>query len=130
MTDIGPVQMLAVGFGPDADFKGGIMDELERLEGKGLIRVLDLLFVARDAATDELVALDYQGDELGALVGAMLGFSFDGIESDPVVVTAEPGRESVGMSRAHLEEIIGAAPPDVAIGLLMIEHVWARDLKK
>jgi hypothetical protein len=30
---IGPVQLLAIGFPPDADFEGRIMAELERLEG-------------------------------------------------------------------------------------------------
>ena len=78
MTDIGPIQLLAVGFGPGAKYEGGIIRELDGLEGKGLIRVLDLLFVGMDVETNELVALDYQGDSLGGLVGALLDFPFEG----------------------------------------------------
>jgi hypothetical protein len=130
MTEIGPVQLLAIGFASDAEYKGDILAELERLNGKNLIRVLDLLFVGVDAETEELVAFDYQGDALGGLVGALLGFNFEGVATESVAVKAAPGRESVGLSRAHLEELIRKAPPEVAIGLLLIEHVWARDLKR
>ena len=62
--DIGPVQLLAVGFDPDARFEGRIMDELENLERHETIRILDLLFVGKDAETGDLLALDYQGEDL------------------------------------------------------------------
>jgi hypothetical protein len=79
MTEkIGPVQLLAVGFDPDARFEGRIMDELERRESHETIRILDLLFVGKDAETGDLLALDYQGEELGAIVGALLGVDFEG----------------------------------------------------
>ena len=78
MTEkIGPVQLVAIGFPPDAEFEGRIMDELERLESHETIRILDLLFVGKDAETGDLLALDYQGEELGAIVGALLGFEFE-----------------------------------------------------
>ena len=71
MTEkIGPVQLVAIGFPPDAEFEGRIMDELERLESHETIRILDLLFVSKDAETEDLIALDYQGEDLGAIVGA------------------------------------------------------------
>jgi hypothetical protein len=44
-----PVSLIAAGFGPDAAFEGQIVAELERLEQTGALRVLDLLFVLRDA---------------------------------------------------------------------------------
>ena len=78
MEMIGPVQLLAVGFGPEAKFEGRIMDELSRLEQHETIRILDLLFVQKDAESGDLLALDYQGQELGAIVGALLGFEFEG----------------------------------------------------
>ena len=34
MAEIGPVQMIALAFGPDADFEGRIIDELVKLEGE------------------------------------------------------------------------------------------------
>src|SRR3712207_3124028 len=78
MTEkIGPVQLVAIGFPPDAEFEGHIMDELERLESHETIRILDLLFVSKDAETEDLLALDYQGEDLGAIVGALLCFDFE-----------------------------------------------------
>jgi hypothetical protein len=131
MSEIGPVQVLAIGFGPEAKYEGGILDELERLEGKGLIRVLDLLFVGGDSETGDLVALDYQGDALGSLVGALLDFAFEG---EPVrrrdTVQLPPGKQALGITRAHLEDMLRAQPPDIAVGFLLIEHVWAKDFKR
>jgi hypothetical protein len=92
MTEkIGPVQLVAIGFPPDAEFEGRIMDELARLESHETIRILDLLFVGKDAETGDLIALDYQGEDLGAIVGALLGFEFeDGgeLEGGPKVLKA------------------------------------------
>ena len=66
MTEkIGPVQLVAIGFPPEAEFEGRIMAELERLERHETIRILDLLFVGKDAETGDLLALDYQGEESG-----------------------------------------------------------------
>ena len=130
MIDIGPVQLLAIGFGPEAEYDGQILAELERLDGKGLIRVLDLLFVGQDVEADQLVALNYQGDELGGLVGALLGFAFQGEPSGRVVVAdAPPGKESVGLTREHLQDLVTDTPSDLAIAVLLIEHLWARDFK-
>src|SRR5918993_1159913 len=101
--EIGPVQLLAIGFPPDAEFEGRIMAELERLESHETIRVLDLLFVAKDAETGDLLALDYQGEDLGAIVGALLGFEF--------------------------HDMATSLRPGSSAGFVLIEHVWARDLK-
>src|SRR5918993_5840779 len=96
--EIGPVQLLAIGFDPDARFEGRIMDELANLERHETIRILDLLFVDKDAETGDLLALDYQGEELGAIVGALLGFEFEGEEqpagSTPAGSTEEERVES------------------------------------
>jgi uncharacterized membrane protein len=129
MTEkIGPVQLLAVGFGPEAHFEGKIMDELSRLERHETIRILDLLFVGKDAETGDLLALDYQGEELGAIVGALLGFEFEGeqqAESSQVLQG-----HAFGLSQREIEEIAASLAPGSSAGFLLIEHVWARDLKR
>lgn len=129
MTDHGPIQVLAIGFGPDADYEGGIIDELGRLDGKGLIRVLDLLFVGADDDTGELIALDYQGDDLGSLVGCLLDFAFEGAPVRRDTVREAPGSTAWAHTRERLEDLVRSAPPEAAVGFLLIEHVWARDLK-
>lgn len=129
MTEkIGPVQLVAIGFPSDAEFEGRIMDELARLEGHETIRVLDLLFVAKDAETDDLLALDYQGEELGAIVGALLGFEFedDGQEGG---TTEGIQDHAFGLSRSEIQDIAASLEPGSSAGFLLVEHVWARDLK-
>ena len=128
MTEkIGPVQMLVIGFGPDAQFEGKIMEELTRLERHETVRILDLLFVHKDFESGDLLALDYQGEQLGAIVGALLGFEFEGDWS------AEPpatdGR-AFGLSQKEIQDIAASLDPGTSAGFLLVEHVWARELKR
>ena len=125
--NIGPVQLLAVGFDPDARFEGRIMDELANLERHETIRILDLLFVGKDAETGDLLALDYQGEELGAIVGALLGFEFEG-EQPPDMSEIEG--HAFGLSEREIQKIAASLHPGSSAGFLLIEHVWARDLKR
>ena len=125
--NIGPVQLLAVGFDPDARFEGRIMDELANLERHETIRILDLLFVGKDAETGDLLALDYQGEELGAIVGALLGFDFEGEQPSEV---SEIEGHAFGLSEGDIQEIAASLHPGSSAGFLLIEHVWARDLKR
>jgi uncharacterized membrane protein len=128
MSEIGPVQMIAVAFGPDANPEGRIIDELARLESERTIRILDLLFVHKDADSGELLALDHQGEELGGIVGALLGFDFDGIDDQ---LQAEGGGDrAFGLTQQEIEEVAQSLEPGHSAGFLMIEHVWARDLKR
>ena len=130
MTErIGPVQLLAVGFGPQARFEGKIMDELSKLERQETIRILDLLFVQKDAETGALLALDYQGQDLGALVGTLLGFEFEGDDERPID-SQEMHSNAFGLSRKEIEEIADLLDPGSSAGFVLIEHVWARDLKR
>ena len=130
MTEkIGPVQLLAIGFGPDAKFEGRIMDELSRLERQEMIRILDLLFVQKDAETGDLLALDYQGKELGAIVGTLLGFEFED-DSEQRVASGEVKSDAFGLSRRDIQEIAALLDPGSSAGFVLIEHVWARDLKR
>ena len=131
MKEIGPVQLLAIGFGPKANFEGRIMDELSKLEDQKTIRILDLLFVMKDAETGDLIALDYQGEELGAIVGALLGFEFEGDEQpDGSQETAAVESLAFGLSLREIEAMAASLDPGHSAGFLLVEHVWARDLKR
>ena len=130
MTQIGPVQLVAIGFDPEAKFEGKIMAELANLERQQTIRILDLLFVHKEAETGDLLALDYQGEELGAIVGALLGFEFEGDgdeqPADPQVVESH----AFGLSGKEIEDMAASLEPGSSAGFLLVEHVWARDLKR
>jgi uncharacterized membrane protein len=130
MKEIGPVQLLAIGFGPEAKFEGTIMDELFKLESQETIRMLDLLFVHKDAETGDLLALDYQGEKLGAIVGALLGFEFEGEEQLTGSAEEKVVSHTFGLSVREIEAIAASLEPGSSAGFLLVEHVWARDLKR
>ena len=125
--NIGPVQLLALGFDADARFEGRIMDELENLERHETIRILDLLFVGKDAETGDLLALDYQGEELGAIVGALLGFEFEDGQSGESMEGIQG--HAFGLSQSEIRDMAASLDPGSSAGFVLIEHVWARDLK-
>ena len=130
MTEIGPVQLVSVGFEPNANFEGRIVDELAALEKERTIRVLDLLFIARDTDSNEIVVVEHHGTEsMGGIVGALLGFQFDDdVESQPG--TASPDDHAFGFTQADIEQMGAGLEPGGSAGLLLIEHVWARGLRK
>jgi hypothetical protein len=119
LADIGPVQLMSVGFDPGAKFEGRIADELARLEGERTIRVLDLLFVAKDTDSDELVVLEHQEENTGAIGGARLGWKLDGADE-----------HSFGLTQEEIVEMGASLAPGESAGLILIEHVWARGLKR
>ena len=126
MTEIGPVQAIVIEFGHEARFEARILAELVALERVSTIRLLDLLFVEKDAETGELVALEHQGENLGAIAGALLGFEFEGVER-----YAPPDRgRAFGVSAADVESLGASLAPGRSAGVMLIEHVWARDLKR
>ena len=121
MTEIGPVQLISLGFEPGANFEGRIANELAKLESDRTIRILVLLFVARDTDSDELVVLEHQEESMGAIVGALLGVRLEG---------AEEQEHSFGFTQGEIEQMAAGLEPGGAAGLLLVEHVWARDLKR
>ena len=128
MTEkIGPVQLVVIGFPLGAELEGRIMAELERLERHETIRILDLLFVGKDAETGDLLALDYQGEDLGAIVGALLGFEFDGEQPNGTMEGIQG--HAFGLSQTEMQEMAASLEPGNSAGFLLVEHVWARDLK-
>ena len=77
-NELGPVQMLVVGFTTDS-LSGKVLEELKRLREADIVRLVDLLVVAKDDEGDLAVvqATDLTQDEameFGALVGALIGF--------------------------------------------------------
>ena len=69
---MGPVQILVVGFGEDAQFKGAALEELRRLQEADIVRLIDLLLVRKleDGTVEKLEIADVEEvAELGALGG-------------------------------------------------------------
>jgi uncharacterized membrane protein len=127
MSEIGPVQMLTLAFGPQADYEGRIVDELVRLQEQGTIRILDLLFVVKDTDSGEIGTVEQKNETLGSVVAGLLGLS--GSELGERLSTAEESPGSFGLSRGEIQDVAESLEPGHAAGFLMIEHAWARDLK-
>ncbi len=129
MVMIGPVQLLAVEFGPDAKFAGRIVEELETLEAIGQVRVLDLLFVQKEPDGD-LLALDYQATGMGDTVAALLGMPRESLRAAEKEYPSLSEGNAFGLTGGEIREMTEALDPGTAAGFVLLEHVWAKYLRK
>ena len=131
---LGPVQLLLVGYGPDAAFTGAALDELHRLRDADIVRVIDLLVVARDAngnVSKVEVADKPELQEYGAVVGALLGWGAAGEEG--MKAGAVAGAESMADGQMYDPEEVWVLaeqiPPGMTAAIALLEHRWAMPLR-
>jgi uncharacterized membrane protein len=105
--DIGPVEILVVGF-PGNQFTGEIAPALEDLVQSGLIRVIDLVFVTKDAD--------------GTVVGIELSDVDEGTSSAFQPHIEEP---SGLLSDEDIEDLGAELEPNSSAAILLFEHLWA-----
>ena len=103
--NIGPVEYLILGF-PGNQFTGQIVPELAKLIDGGLVRIIDLTFIMKDAAGDVTVVEFDAVEELAAFAG--LDAEVGGILTD----------EDVAHAALSLE-------PNSSAALLIWEDTWA-----
>lgn len=110
---LGPVDFIVLGFRGNS-FDGSIMRELNEVVDKGIVRVLDLVFIMKDAAGN-LIEGEYedQSPELQKELGDLA------IADDTPLLTED--------DIAKIGELM---EPDTAAGVLVIEHLWAKNLKQ
>jgi hypothetical protein len=102
---IGPVEYLLLGF-PGNNFTGQIVPELAKLLDSGLVRIIDLTFITKDAA-GRVDVVEYDAvEELAAFAG--LDAEVGGILTD----------EDVAHAAMSLE-------PNTSAALLLWEDTWA-----
>ena len=134
---LGPIQFLAVGFDRIDQFTGAIRRELQNLRSRGLIRLIDALFLIKDedGGITRLEASDLTEEEkaqLGKVLGGLLGLSAaeaEGAVVDTLAASEAPADRVMGMSAADIKSLITDLPPGKAVALLLMEHVWATDFK-
>ena len=110
----GPVQVLVVGF-DEPSFSGEVMAELSRLREAGLVNVVDVLLVRREAdgSFETLPPLPGMDPDLGRIAAAVVG----GGES--------PGD---GDGPAGSWSLADAVEPGGVAAVALIEHLWAGPL--
>jgi uncharacterized membrane protein len=131
----GPVQILVIGFG-DAEFKGTIRAELERLREHDVVRLIDLLVVRKDedGNIERLQQSDLSQEEameFGAIVGALIGAGTDvedGAEAGAVLGAAamEDGHVFEANDMWYVDDAI---PPGTAAAIALLDHRWAIGLR-
>ena len=117
-----PLQVIAFSFSVGADFEERILEEVDRLRGRGVLRLLDMLFVAKgqDGAVKRLVIGD--DEDFGSLLAGIVPLE-DGAAAGPA---ADDGSAAFDLAaaRAAAESL----PPGTALAYLLIEHHWAAPL--
>jgi hypothetical protein len=110
---IGPVDYVVLGFKGN-NFDGSIMEELTSAVKKNIIRVLDLVFIMKDkdGTIAETEYID-QSEDLKATFGDFQ------LEDDTPLLTD-----------SDIEKIGSEMENDTAAGILVVEHLWAKGLKK
>ncbi len=118
----GPLQVIAVGFGSGADFQGRVLAEVDRLQGRGVLRLLDVLFVAKneDGTVQRVVVVG--DDDFGALLSSIVPLDATG--------WVEPAADdsSSGFDPAEAWALAESLLPGTALAFLLIEHNWAQPL--
>src|SRR5208282_3033623 len=102
---MGPVEYIVVSF-PGNKFNGEIAPELIKLVESGTVRILDLLFIGKDAEGDVVA---FEIDELGDALG------FDQL----------PGEVGGLIGPDDIEFIASQLEPNSSAGLLIWEDLWA-----
>jgi hypothetical protein len=105
--EMGPIEILIVGF-PGNQFSGEIAPALAELVETGQIRVIDLVFVAKDGEGDVV------GVELSDIDPA-ISAAFQPSVDEPSGLLAEEDIEDIGI----------ALEPNSSAAILLFEHVWA-----
>ncbi|MDD1646187.1 MAG: DUF6325 family protein [Methanomicrobiales archaeon] len=108
---MGPVDYLVLMF-PGNQFRGEIIPELSRLEKNGIIRVIDMVLVLKDAKGKVLITEAKN-------VGGKAGDAFSSF--------AEKTRE--WLSQGDIEAIAGVLPNNCSAGILLFENTWAIPFK-
>jgi hypothetical protein len=113
------VQLLAYRFGAGTSFEGQVIGALERLEVGGAVRVLDVLFVARDDS-GEIFAIATHGGSGGGNLARLLTFRLD---------PAERRRATLGVPADLLTRLGDTLAAGDAVMAVLVGHEWSRPLE-
>ncbi len=130
----GPIQMLVIS-SEQTTFTGKVLPELQRLSDEGLVRLVDLLFVAKRHGEIEAVQATElsteEAEEFGALVGALIGIGMAGEEGALPGAAAGAAEAEDGhvFSEDEVWYLADAIPDDGWAAVALLEHRWAIPLR-
>jgi len=109
---LGPLEYIVIGFA-GSTFDGSIAREIERVVENGTIRLVDIVFIAKDAdGNAAILELDDKDDPRFAPFAAILGDRM-------ALLTPE-----------DLSYVASQLPADTSGMLMLFEHRWAERIKE
>ena len=134
---LGMLQLLAVGFESN-EFKGEIVPELQALQDKGLVRLIDLVFVIKDERGQiESIEVSSLSDEDKIRLGMEAGSTLSALAADSTPrrqAMADAGAMAFAadfsVSEEDVEEIAAELPNNSSALLILAEHLWSLPLKQ
>jgi len=121
-----PLQMIALTFRLDVDAESRLLAEVDRIEGRGVLRVLDMIILAKgqDGIVAELEVGN--GEDFGSLLAGLSPFGTGNGSRRPADGGAAGGPVvSVVATVAGLADSLESGS---AVALLLVEHLWAGPL--
>ena len=122
---VGPVQILVVGF-QDPQFRGEALEELRRLREDDIVRLLDLLVVAKDdegnvRAVEASDLPHEEAERFGELTRALI---------EEAGATREAARRDAGLPDDEAWDVTEVIPNGTAAAIALLEHRWAIPLRE
>src|ERR1700733_7993080 len=118
-----PLQLIALTFRLEADAESPLLAEVDRIRGRGVLRVLDMVLVAkgRDGTVEALEVGD--GEDFGSLLVGIAPFGAEngGRQAAGDGVAGEPAGSGV-------DALVNSVEPGNAVCFLLVEHLWASPL--
>jgi DNA-binding CsgD family transcriptional regulator len=117
-----PLQVIALSFSRGAGSEDRILAEVDRLRGRGVLRLLDMLFVGKsqDGTVERLTIGD--DEDFGSLLAAVVPFA-NGDSAMPA-----PTDDPAAFDRAGAWALADSLQPGAAVAFLLVEHHWAGPL--
>ena len=112
---LGPIDYVVVGFVGN-NFDGSVLESLSDAADKGIIRIIDLLFIIKDSE-GAVIAGEFE-DQSGDIRQMLEGLQYAEDVSVPLI------------SESDIAKLGEQMPVDTAAGVLVIEHLWAKNIKK
>ncbi len=119
-----PRQLVAFAFPRGSSFEGQLVGALERVESGGAMRILDALFVGREADSGELAAVEMTADSSAGMVGRLLTFRLEGGTARKSMTDKVLESRLGSLVRAVAENL----EPGEAMAAVLVEHTWAQHL--
>jgi DNA-binding NarL/FixJ family response regulator len=117
-----PLQVIALSFSRGVGSEDRILAEVDRLRGRGVLRLLDMLFVGKsqDGTIERLTIGD--DEDFGSLLAAVVPVA-NGGSAMPA-----PTDDPAAFDRAGAWALADSLQPGTAVAFLLVEHHWAAPL--